>query len=131
MTTDALTGKTDGMLARCLASNTCPKIIKTDTELEFYQGRAGLVAIDTASRSLTMLDNVRTFLLSSLQRAAGFNAKSAMTAMCAHYAPHRHRAPEGKRQRTETYLYYRCLLRRLLQWCQGRSYACRWRYWFR
>jgi Alpha/beta hydrolase domain len=82
VTRDALTGKTDGMLARCLASNTCPKIIKTDTELEFYQGRAGLVASDTAGNALTMPDNVRTFLLSNLQHAAPFNAKSAMTAAC-------------------------------------------------
>ena len=44
VTSDALTGRTDGLLARCLAAGNCPKIIKTDTELEFYQGRAALVA---------------------------------------------------------------------------------------
>jgi len=82
VTTDALTGKTDGMLQRCLASQTCPKIIKTDTELEFYQGRAGLVPIDTSGNPLTMPDNVRLFLLSNLQHAAPFNAKSAMTRTC-------------------------------------------------
>src|SRR5262249_15030695 len=32
--TDALTGKTDGFLARCLAANNCPNIIKTDSEIE-------------------------------------------------------------------------------------------------
>jgi hypothetical protein len=82
VTKDALSGKTDGMLARCQASNTCPKIIKTDTELEFYQGRAGLVPIDTAGNALTMPDNVRLFLLSNLQHAAPFNARSQMTPMC-------------------------------------------------
>lgn len=82
VTKDALTGKSDGMLARCSASNTCPKIMKTDTELEFYQGRAGLVPIDTTGNALTMPENVRMFLLSNLQHAAPFNAKSAMTAMC-------------------------------------------------
>jgi alpha/beta hydrolase family protein len=82
VTTDSLTGKTDGMMARCLASSTCPKIIKTDTELEFYQGRAGLVANDTAGNAITQPDNVRTFLLSNLQHAAPYNAKSAMTPMC-------------------------------------------------
>jgi hypothetical protein len=41
VTTDALTGKTDGMLARCLAANNCPRIVKTDTELEFYQDAPG------------------------------------------------------------------------------------------
>ena len=38
--TDALTGRTDGLLARCLAAGNCPKIIKTDSEIEFYQQRA-------------------------------------------------------------------------------------------
>ena len=82
VTTDALTGKTDGMLARCLAAGTCPKIIKTDTELEFYQGRASLVATDTKGNPLTMPENVRLFLLSNLQHAAPVNAKSALTPTC-------------------------------------------------
>ena len=47
VTTDALTGRTDGFLARCLAANNCPKIIKTDSEIEFYQQRASLVVTDT------------------------------------------------------------------------------------
>ena len=79
---DALTGKTDGMLKRCLADNTCPKIIQTDTELEFYQSRASLVTTDTQGNALAMPDNVRLFLLSNLQHAAPANAKSAMTATC-------------------------------------------------
>ena len=79
---DAVTGKTDGMLKRCLADNTCPKIIQTDTELEFYQSRASLVTTDTQGNALAMPDNVRLFLLSNLQHAAPANAKSAMTATC-------------------------------------------------
>jgi Alpha/beta hydrolase domain len=84
VTTDALTGKTDGMLARCLAANNCPRIVKTDTELEFYQGRAGLVPIDTKGNPLTMPDNVRLFLLANLQHAAPPNAKSALTRTCSY-----------------------------------------------
>jgi hypothetical protein len=84
VTTDALTGKRDGMLARCLASTTCPRIIKTDTELEFYQGRAGLVSTDTAGNPVTMPDNVRLFLLANLQHAAPANAKSALTPTCSY-----------------------------------------------
>jgi len=80
VTTDPLTGKTDGMLARCLADGNCPKIIKTDTELEFYQGRASLVVTDAKANPLTMPENVRLFLLSNLQHAAPLNAKSALTA---------------------------------------------------
>jgi hypothetical protein len=80
--TDALTGKTDGLLKRCLANNTCPKIIQTDTELEFYQSRASLVTTDTTGNALTMPDNVRLFLLSNLQHAAPANARSGPIAVC-------------------------------------------------
>ena len=82
VTSDPLTGRTDGLMARCLAAGNCPKIIKTDTELEFYQGRASLVATDTQGNALTMPDNVRLFLLSNLQHAAPANAKSEMTRTC-------------------------------------------------
>ena len=82
VTSDALTGRSDGLMARCLAAGNCPKIIKTDTELEFYQGRASLVATDTQGNALAMPDNVRLFLLSNLQHAAPANAKSEMTRTC-------------------------------------------------
>jgi len=81
--TDAITGRTDGLLARCLAATNCPKIFQTDTELEFYQSRASLVATDTQGNSLAMPDNVRLFLLSNLQHFAGANAKSELTRTCA------------------------------------------------
>ena len=82
VTTDALTGKSDGFLTRCLAAGNCPKIIKTDSEIEFYQQRASLVATDTQGNALTMPDNVRLFLLSNLQHYAPANAKSEMTKTC-------------------------------------------------
>jgi len=81
--TDALTGKTDGFLARCLAGNNCPKIIKTDSEIEFYQQRASLVVTDTKGEPLKMPDNVRLFHLSNLQHYTLINAKSDMAKQCA------------------------------------------------
>jgi Alpha/beta hydrolase domain len=83
VTTDALTGKSDGFLARCLAANNCPKIIKTDSEIEFYQQRASLVVTDTKGNALEMPDNVRLFLISNLQHFALANAKSEMAKTCA------------------------------------------------
>jgi hypothetical protein len=83
VTTDALTGRMDGLLARCLAAGNCPKIIQTDTELEFYQSRASLVATDTQGNPLAMPDNVRLFLLANLQHAAAAGAQSALNAICA------------------------------------------------
>ncbi len=84
VTTDAVTGKTDGWLARCLGAANCPKIIQTDTQLEFYQSLASLVTTDTRGEHIDMPDNVRLFHLSSLQHAAGFGAKSAPVANCTH-----------------------------------------------
>jgi hypothetical protein len=81
--TDRLTGKSDGFLARCLAAGNCPKIIKTDSEIEFYQQRASLVVTDTEGNALAMPDNVRLFLLSNLQHFALANAKSEMVKTCA------------------------------------------------
>jgi hypothetical protein len=81
--TDALTGRTDGLLARCLKATNCPKIFHVDTELEFYQSRASLIATDTKGEALTMPDNVRLFLLSNLQHFALANAKSDSTKACA------------------------------------------------
>jgi hypothetical protein len=80
--TDALTGKKDGFLARCLAENNCPKIIKTDSELEFYQQRASLVVTDTQGDALAMPENVRLFLLSNLQHYSLANARSELVKTC-------------------------------------------------
>jgi hypothetical protein len=80
---DTLTGKTDGFLARCLAAGNCPKIIKSDSELEFYQQRASLVVTDTKGNALAMPDNVRLFLLSNLQHYSLANAKPEMVKVCA------------------------------------------------
>jgi hypothetical protein len=82
VTTDALTGKSDGMLARCLAANNCPKIIKSDSEIEFYQQRASLVVTDTQGNALKMPDNVRLFFLSNLQHFALANSKPETTKTC-------------------------------------------------
>jgi hypothetical protein len=81
--TDIMTGKSDGFLARCLAARNCPKIIKTDSEIEFYQQRASLVVTDTQGNALEMPDNVRLFLISNLQHFALANAKSEMAKTCA------------------------------------------------
>jgi hypothetical protein len=84
VTTDAFTGRTDGLLARCLADGNCPKIIKTDSEIEFYQQRASLVTTDTRGNALAMPDNVRLFFLSNLQHSALAGDKSVLNRTCAY-----------------------------------------------
>jgi hypothetical protein len=80
--TDVITGRADGWLARCLAAGVCPKIIQTDTENEFYQGRASLVVTDTQGNSLSMPDNIRLFLLSNLPHYSLANATSQSARAC-------------------------------------------------
>jgi hypothetical protein len=80
---DAVSGRTDGILALCLAAQNCPKIFHVDTELEFYQSYASLVTTDTKGQPLTMPNNVRLYLMSSLQHAAQANATSQQTQPCA------------------------------------------------
>jgi hypothetical protein len=81
--TDTLTGKTDGFLKRCLAAGNCPRIVKTDSELEFYQQRASLVVTDSKGEPLAMPDNVRLFLISNLQHFAYANARPDRVKTCA------------------------------------------------
>ena len=82
--TDSVSGKSDGFLARCLAAGNCPKIIKTDSELEFYQQRASLVVTDTKGAPISMPDNVRLFLLSNLQHYSLARDRSQMAKVCAY-----------------------------------------------
>ena len=82
VTTDPVTGRTDGWLARCLAAKNCPKIMQTDTDIEFYQSIGSLVVTDTKGEPLTMPDNVRLYYLASLQHNSTATAKSGMNPVC-------------------------------------------------
>jgi hypothetical protein len=63
--TDSLSGKRDGILAKCLAAGNCPKVIQTDTGTEFWNARASLVVTDTAGNDIELPTSVRVFNLSS------------------------------------------------------------------
>ena len=72
-TTDALTGRTDGLLAACTASGTCPRIIQVDADSEYYGAHASLIVTDTRGRALELPANVRYWMLGTahLQGDAG------------------------------------------------------------
>ena len=72
-TTDALTGRTDGLLAACTASGTCPRIIQVDADSEYYGAHASLIVTDTRGRALELPPNVRYWMLGTahLQGDAG------------------------------------------------------------
>jgi len=42
-TSDPLSGQRDGILAKCTADSTCPKVIHLDGSGEFWLGRASLI----------------------------------------------------------------------------------------
>lgn len=64
VTTDPITGRTDGILQR---PRTDPLIMQTDTAQEYWQFNAALVTHDANGRPLTLPDTVRYYLLASTQ----------------------------------------------------------------
>jgi hypothetical protein len=70
-TTDPISGKTDGILARAEASGTCPKIMQTEGSTDFWHGRASLLITDGKGGEIPLPANVRLYLLASIQHGGG------------------------------------------------------------
>lgn len=66
-TTDPVTGRTDGIFARCTATATCPKLMHLDSNLEFWQARAALTTHDGRGQPVSVPDEVRFYLMGSTQ----------------------------------------------------------------
>ena len=59
---DPLTGKSDGILVKCTATSTCPKIFQDDSDYEAWNGRLSLMVTDPTGNPLTDLpSNVRLY----------------------------------------------------------------------
>jgi hypothetical protein len=70
-THDPLTGETDGILKRCLKTNTCPKLFHVATALEIWEGRQSLGLTDPLGRhDLGEPGFVRTFIMVSTQHGS-------------------------------------------------------------
>jgi len=68
--TDPLTGRTEGILDRCAATHTCPKIVHAATSLEMWELRQSLGFTDPLGmKDLPDPPNVRTYLMVSTQHA--------------------------------------------------------------
>ena len=70
-TTDTVTGKTDGLLARCTATGTCPKIIDVNSDNEYWSKDGALLHTDTAGNDLPDIPGVREYLMASLPHGPG------------------------------------------------------------
>jgi hypothetical protein len=68
---DPITGRRQGILDRCNANGTCPKIFHVATALEVFEGRQSLGLTDPLGRrDVADPRNVRTFILASTQHGA-------------------------------------------------------------
>jgi hypothetical protein len=61
---DPYSGKTDGLSRRCSLSVTCPKVMQTDSEHEWWASHASLLVTDLAGNHLDLPDNVRAYMIS-------------------------------------------------------------------
>ena len=80
--TDTVSGRTDGILKACAATQTCPKVIHTDTSTEFWQGRAALVSTAPDGTALTMPETVRLFFLAGAPHFNAWGAASRADKTC-------------------------------------------------
>jgi Alpha/beta hydrolase domain len=72
---DPISGITGGILEKCLASGTCPKIMQTLSSSEYWQLRASLTTTDSyGTRDLMIPENVRIYLFSGTQHSPGSGA---------------------------------------------------------
>jgi hypothetical protein len=69
--TDPIGGQTDGLLARCTANGTCPRIMQIDGEFEWWGARASLVVTDGKGNDVGLPDNVRYYLVPGTQHGGG------------------------------------------------------------
>jgi hypothetical protein len=71
--TDSVSGQTDGVLRRCQATSTCPKIFEANSETEYWNKGASLLTTDTQGNDvdLAATPNVRYYLFSNLPHAFG------------------------------------------------------------
>jgi Alpha/beta hydrolase domain len=76
-TTDALTGRSGGLLDRLAAAGDLPKIISTDSAAEYWRGDAALAHIDTsARRDLPEHPSTRRYLFAGAQHTPGYLGQS-------------------------------------------------------
>ncbi len=60
---DPLSGKRDGLMLRCRATATCPRVIQTDSEHEWWASRASLLVTDLQGNHLDLPADVRAYMI--------------------------------------------------------------------
>ena len=71
--TDPISGRTDGLLRRCSLSATCPKVMQTDSEHEWWASHASLLVTDLDGSHLDLPENVRAYMIAGAPHFAEAN----------------------------------------------------------
>jgi len=82
-TMNPFTGERDGLLRRCRLSATCPKIVQTDTEYEWWTARASLLVTDPQGRHLDLPPEVRAYMVAGAPHFAPAVAATVTSPACA------------------------------------------------
>ncbi|MBC5767836.1 hypothetical protein H8R02_25465 [Ramlibacter sp. GTP1] len=72
---DPLTGRRDGLMLRCRLNATCPRVIHTDSEHEWWASRASLNVTDLAGNHLDLPPDVRAYMLTGTPHYAAPNER--------------------------------------------------------
>lgn len=78
---DPLSGRRDGLMQRCRLNATCPRIIQTDSEHEWWASRASLLVTDLGGNHLDLPGDVRAYMIAGTPHfaEAGEHMRSAPT----------------------------------------------------
>jgi hypothetical protein len=82
-TANPFTGERDGLLRRCRLSSTCPKVMQTDTEYEWWGAHASLLVTDPLGGHLDLPPEVRAYMVAGTPHFAEPGAQSARNPICA------------------------------------------------
>ena len=83
--TDPVSGRTDGLLARCREQGACPKIMQWDSGTEPWNGRASLVRTDPLGKAdVPVPDNVRLYYFAGTQHVPAQSARE--TRLCQNFS---------------------------------------------
>ena len=83
--TDPLTGQTDGLLRRCLATNTCPKVFNMDGANEYWNKSTSLNHTDATGKDLdvdAMAPNVRIYSMAAVEHNTTYDQVTELLDEC-------------------------------------------------
>jgi hypothetical protein len=80
---DPVSGKRDGLLQKCQSTQTCPKVMQTDSEHEWWASRASLLVTDPLGNHIDLPTNVRAYMMTGTPHFADPGKKVTASPMMA------------------------------------------------